>query len=64
MATRSHQLELIEQAYDLLVKNLPQDARQFFKEGLQQMDAIGYPDEVRAVVERYNQMWGAESSLH
>jgi hypothetical protein len=64
VATRSHQLEVIEQAYDSLVKNLPQDARQFFKEGLQQMDAIGYPDEVREVVERYNQMWGAESSLH
>jgi hypothetical protein len=64
VATRSHQPELIEQAYDALVKNLPQDARQFFKEGLQQMDIVGYPDEVREVVERYNKMWGSESSLH
>jgi len=64
VATRSHQPELIEQAYDALVKNLPQDARQFFKEGMQQMDIIGHPDEVREVVERYNNMWGAESSLH
>lgn len=64
VATRSHQPELIEQAYDALVKNLPQDARGFFKEGLQQMEAIGYPDEVRAVVERYNKMWGSEGSLH
>ena len=64
VATRSHQPELIEQAYDALVKNLPQDARQFFKEGMQQMDVIGYPDEVREVVERYNNMWGSESSLH
>ncbi len=64
VATRSHNPELIEQAYDSLVKNLPQDARQFFKEGMQQMDIIGYPDEVREVVERYNKMWGAESSLH
>jgi len=47
-----------------LVKNLPQDARQFFKEGLQQMDIVGYPDNVREVVERYNNMWGSESSLH
>ena len=54
----------IEQAYDALIKNLPQDARQFFKEGLQQMDIVGYPDEVREVVERYNNMWGTESSLH
>lgn len=64
VATRSHQTELIEQAYDALIKNLPQDARQFFKEGMQQMDIIDYPDEVREVVERYNNMWGSESSLH
>jgi hypothetical protein len=64
IATRSHQPELIEQAYDTLVKNLPQDARQFFKEGMQQMDIVGYPDEVRQVVERYNKMWGSGSRLH
>ena len=64
VATRSHEPVLIEQAYDALIKNLPQDARQFFKEGLQQMDAIGYPDEVREVVEKYNKSWGAESVLH
>lgn len=64
VATRSHQPELIEQSYDALIKNLPQDARQFFKEGLQQMDIVGYPDEVREVVERYNKSWGAESVLH
>ena len=64
VATRSHQPELIEQAYDALIKNLPQDARSFFKEGLQQMDAIGYPDGVREVVERYNKMWGSEDLLH
>lgn len=64
VATRSYQPELIEQAYDSLIKNLPQDARQFFKEGLQQMDIVGYPDTVRDVVERYNKMWGSESVLH
>ncbi len=64
VATRSHQPELIEQAYDALVKNLPHDAREFFKEGMQQMDIVGYPDEVREVVERYNNMWGSESMLH
>lgn len=64
VATRSHQPELMEQAYEALVTNLPHDARQFFREGMQQMDAIGYPDEVREVVERYNKMWGSESVLH
>ncbi len=64
VATRSHQPKLIEQAYDTLVRNLPQDARLFFKEGMQQMKIIGYPAEVREVVERYNQMWGSEDLLH
>lgn len=64
IATRSHQPALIEQAYDALIKNLPQDARRFFKEGMQQMDIVGYPDEVRKVVENYNKLWGAESVLH
>jgi len=64
IATRSHQPELIEAAYDALVEKFPQDAREFFREGMNQMDVIGYPQEVREVVERYNQMWGAESTLH
>jgi hypothetical protein len=64
VATRSHEPKLIEAAYDSLVKNFPQDARQFFREGKQQMDIIGYPQVVREVVERYDQMWGAESTLH
>ena len=64
VATRSYQPEIMQQAYDTLVRNLPQDAREFFKEGMQQMDIVGYPDEVREVVERYNKMWGSESLLH
>lgn len=64
VATRSHEPALIETAYDALVKNLPQDARGFFREGMLQMDIIGYPQEVRDVVERYDKMWGSENTLH
>ena len=64
IATRSHDTALMEKAYDVLIKNLPHDARQFFKEGMQQMDIIGYPDEVRAVVEKYDSLWGSDSTLH
>lgn len=64
VATRSHDTALMEQAYEQLVKNLPHDARQFFREGMQQMDIIGYPQEVRAVVEKYDRMWGSDSTLH
>ena len=64
IATRSHDTALMETAYDVLIKNLPQDARQFFKEGMQQMHIIGYPDEVKAVVEKYDSLWGSDSTLH
>lgn len=64
VATRSHDPQLIEQAYASLVNNLPQEARQFFREGMQQMDIVGYPDEVREVVEKYDRLWGADSTLH
>lgn len=64
IATRSHDTGLMEQAYEVLVNNLPHDARQFFREGMQQMDIVGYPAEVRKVVEKYDSMWGSDSTLH
>lgn len=64
IATRSHDPVLMDDAFAILVENLPQDARAFFREGMQQMDIVGYPDEVRAVVERYDKMWGSGDTLH
>jgi len=64
IATRSHDTALMEKSYDVLIKNLPHDAREFFKEGMQQMDIIGYTQEVRAVVEKYDGLWGSGSTLH
>lgn len=64
VATRSHDPELMDDAFAVLVENLPQDARAFFREGMQQMDIVGYPDEVREVVERYDRMWGSGNTLH
>jgi len=64
VATRSHDPVLMDAAFEVLVKNLPNDARAFFREGMQQMDIVGYPDEVRAVVEKYDRMWGSGDTLH
>ena len=64
VATRSHDPALMDEAFEVLVKNLPNDARAFFREGMQQMDIVGYPDEVRAVVEKYDRMWGSGDTLH
>ena len=64
VATRSHDPVLMDEAFAVLVENLPQDAREFFREGMQQMDIVGYPEEVREVVEKYDQMWGSGDTLH
>jgi hypothetical protein len=64
VATRSHDPELMEEAFSVLVENLPQDARAFFREGMQQMKIIKYPPEVREVVERYHRIWGSGNTLH
>ena len=64
VATRSHDPALMDEAFAVLVENLPQDARAFFREGMQQMDIVGYPEQVREVVEKYDRMWGSGDTLH
>lgn len=64
IATRSHDDKLMEEVFDQMVVNIPTDAKMFFHEGMQQMDIIGYPDNVRAVMEKYSRQWGLNESLH
>jgi hypothetical protein len=52
-ATRSHRLDLMEKAFAQLLKNLPQDAEAFFREGMQEMERLDYPSEVRVFMQRY-----------
>ena len=55
IATRSHDTQLMENAFDDLIRNIPEDAEMFFRQGMQQMDELDYPDYVRDVVSRYYQ---------
>jgi hypothetical protein len=64
VATRSHNPELMQQVFEELIKNIPADARQFFHEGMQQMDIIGYPQPVRDVMERFSRRFGNQQPLH
>jgi hypothetical protein len=64
IATRSHQPTLMERAFQSLVELLPEDAPTFFREGMEQMDALGYPAPVRDVMERYFQRWCSPKVLH
>ena len=56
VATRSHDTKVMEQVFEQILVRLPDDAANFFKEGMEQMDVIGYPTHVRHVMEKYFQL--------
>lgn len=60
VATRSHNTGLMEQAFAVLTRHLPDDAPRFFSEGMQQMDALDYPEPVRRVMQKYHRQWNAD----
>jgi len=64
VATRSHQPVLMEEAFDALSEQLPEDAAEFFREGMEQMNALDYPPEVRHVMERWYVQWCGQRVLH
>ncbi len=53
VATRTHDLEAMKQAFDEFLIYLPQEAPGFFAEGMKEMDALDYPPHVRKVMEFY-----------
>lgn len=57
IATRTHNAVLMEEVFEELVSNLPDDAREFFAEGMQQMETLNYPIHVRAVMTKYFDRW-------
>ncbi|MEA3275737.1 MAG: hypothetical protein U9Q81_10700 [Pseudomonadota bacterium] len=64
VATRSHRTALMEEAFESLIEHLPDDAPDFFREGMEQMDALNYPPHVRAVMQRYYAQWSGQRVLH
>jgi hypothetical protein len=64
VATRSHNAGLMEQAFAELTNSTPDDAGQFFTEGMQQMDALNYPEHVRAIMAKYHRQRNIDRSLH
>jgi hypothetical protein len=64
VATRSHQPALMEEAFDLLTEHFPDDAPDFFREGMEQMGALDYPPYVREIMRRYYDQWCGQRILH
>ncbi len=63
VATRSYNTELMSRVFDDLIQGLPGDAKDFFREGMRQMEVVKYPARVRAVMTHYFQAL-AQNSLH
>jgi hypothetical protein len=55
---------LIDCAFETLTHYIPDEAPNFFKEGMAQMDALNYPQQVREVVEKYYNLWSLPRTLH
>lgn len=53
VATRTHDLDKMKQAFDQFLMYLPNEAPGFFAEGMREMDALDYPQHVRKVMEFY-----------
>jgi len=64
IATRTHNATLIESAYQNLVEKIPEDAPQFFEQGMAQMVKINYPDHVKSIVQKYYTQWHQAKILH
>jgi hypothetical protein len=56
VATRTHDPKRMEAVFEQLLYRLPEDAGEFFREGMEQMDRIGYPPHVRNVMQKYYEL--------
>lgn len=64
IATRTLVPEVMEPAFTTVVEQMPDDAARFFEEGMQQMDRVGYPQQVREVMERFHALFNKARTLH
>ena len=63
IATRTHDINIMNTVFEQLIQRLPDDAANFFADGMKQMDIIGYPDHVKHVMEQFYQLTN-QPTLH
>jgi hypothetical protein len=64
IATRSHQVRLMDDAFSAIIEYLPDEAPEFFREGMEQMDLINYPEHVREQMATWYQRYAGKPTLH
>jgi len=55
IATRTHNTDIMNTVFEQLVSRLPDDAANFFADGMKQLDVIDYPEHVKYVMEQFYQ---------
>jgi len=64
VATRSHRPALMEAAFEAMVEYLPDEAPTFFREGMEQMETLNYPPQVRELMQRFYHQYHGQHVLH
>jgi len=64
VATRTLSPKLMEYAFSDVVEQLPEEASNFFREGMEQVKLRDYPAHVSEVIERYYHDWPPVKLLH
>jgi hypothetical protein len=64
VAPRSHDIQLMREAFETLINNLPEDATGFFQQGMSEMDRLNYPDHVRVVMQEYTDQYLVNKVVH
>lgn len=64
VATRALSPQLMEKAFSAITEYLPEDAPDFFRQGMEQVELQNYPNPVRSIIEYYYQTWPAKRTLH
>jgi len=54
VATRSHNLNIMNDVFPELIKAIPLDAPDFFKEGMTEMIRLNYPEQVTTLMQHYH----------
>jgi len=55
VATRTHDLEVMHEVFPDLIKAIPMDAPDFFKEGMSEMERLNYPQPVKDLMQEFYQ---------
>ncbi|MES9856767.1 MAG: hypothetical protein ABW166_09220 [Sedimenticola sp.] len=64
VATRTFSPRLMEEAFSSITEYLPDEAPEFFREGMEQIEIQNYPEKVRDVIRQFCDNWPTNRVLH